>query len=201
MQRKARRIDPNGKRAAVLEAAMTLFRQNGYEKTSISEIARRADVAVGSVYRAFADKPALLAAIRDETAHRLAAVIEAGWADDRPPADRLRAMCRAVTAQARAELSAAAALPGSGLAIDGAPVVEALTGMITTGIGRGELRPVPLPETAGLLAHLIDMAVRTAIAAADPGASERSIMALEEILVRTLIIEAAPKRTGLTLWR
>lgn len=201
---RARTIDPAGKRAAVLDAAMTLFTQKGYEKTSIADIAARAGVSVGSVYRAFADKPALLAAIEDRMSQRLAAMIRLAWATDLPPGARLRQICATILAEARVQLGAAAALPGTGLAIDGVHVVDALSEILASGIEKGILRPVPLPQTARLVAHLIDSAIRSAIACADPDERDRYLTALEGMLVRSIVADSpqpAPKRMGLTLWR
>lgn len=48
------------KRARILEAATELFIKQGYRKTSVEEIARRAGVAKGTVYLYFDNKGALL---------------------------------------------------------------------------------------------------------------------------------------------
>jgi AcrR family transcriptional regulator len=51
------------KRAAILEAATTLFLRNGYKGTSMDEIAARAAVSKQTVYKHFADKERLFAEI------------------------------------------------------------------------------------------------------------------------------------------
>lgn len=48
------------KRARILGAAQTLFAERGYERTSMSEVARRADVAAGTVFQYAATKSELL---------------------------------------------------------------------------------------------------------------------------------------------
>lgn len=53
--------DPE-KRAAILEAAMTLFPERGYEGVSMDAIAQHAGVSKLTVYNHFADKEALFAA-------------------------------------------------------------------------------------------------------------------------------------------
>lgn len=47
-------------RNAILHAAGDLFAEQGYEATTTHQIASRADVSVGAVYRYFADKEAIL---------------------------------------------------------------------------------------------------------------------------------------------
>src|SRR6185436_12642259 len=50
-------------RDRLLDAAEALLREGGPEKATVPAIARRAKVAVGSVYRRFHDKDAVLASI------------------------------------------------------------------------------------------------------------------------------------------
>lgn len=49
-----------GKRDALLQSALTLFAEYGYEETSIEGIAHHADVAVGGFYQHFASKRQVL---------------------------------------------------------------------------------------------------------------------------------------------
>ncbi|GAB48367.1 TetR/AcrR family transcriptional regulator [Mobilicoccus pelagius] len=48
------------KRARIREAASTLFAEHGYEKTTMAQVARDADVAIGTVFQYAATKPELL---------------------------------------------------------------------------------------------------------------------------------------------
>lgn len=45
---------------AILDSAISLFNENGYEKTSISEIARKAGVGKGTVYSYFDNKKSII---------------------------------------------------------------------------------------------------------------------------------------------
>lgn len=54
------------KRARLKAAGLALFAERGYERTSIEDIASRANVAVGSVYQHFRSKRQLLLALMDE---------------------------------------------------------------------------------------------------------------------------------------
>ena len=49
--------------SAILDAAEVLFRQRGFQTTTIDEIAERADVSVGSVYVHFENKANLYLAL------------------------------------------------------------------------------------------------------------------------------------------
>lgn len=62
------------RRELLKEAALELFGQKGYEQTSISEIARRARLPVGSFYQHFRTKKQLLVALMDELLERLSNV-------------------------------------------------------------------------------------------------------------------------------
>jgi TetR/AcrR family transcriptional regulator, fatty acid metabolism regulator protein len=50
----------DGRRAAILAAARTIFSEKGYEAAAIAEVARLAGVADGTIYRHFANKKDLL---------------------------------------------------------------------------------------------------------------------------------------------
>lgn len=67
-----------------MEVGERLFAQNGYGGTSIADIAKAADVAVGSVYRLFPDKPSLLAALHKRVEDRFIAVMIDAWASVEP---------------------------------------------------------------------------------------------------------------------
>ena len=57
--------DAQATRESVLIAALDLFSEKGYSRTTFSDIAKRIGMTRGAVYWHFADKPALLAALMD----------------------------------------------------------------------------------------------------------------------------------------
>lgn len=57
---------PNDKRRRILDAAVQAFGTHGYSRTRISDIAKAADVADGTVYLYFDGKEGLLTAIFDD---------------------------------------------------------------------------------------------------------------------------------------
>jgi AcrR family transcriptional regulator len=52
-------------RAAILDAAGTLFRERGYARTTVAAVAEAADVSVETVYKAFGNKARLLKGVFD----------------------------------------------------------------------------------------------------------------------------------------
>lgn len=63
-----RRERAGANRRAMLEAAIELLVERGYAETSLALVARRADVATPTVYKAFGNKPALVKAAFDYAA-------------------------------------------------------------------------------------------------------------------------------------
>jgi AcrR family transcriptional regulator len=60
-------------RAKLLDAAEGLFTRHGYDGTAIGDVARRADVGVGTLYHHFADKRAILLELVERWGDRVAA--------------------------------------------------------------------------------------------------------------------------------
>jgi len=65
-----RRGAPETKRAAILEAALKLFSQYGYRRTSIDDIAREAEIAKGTVYLSFKSKEEIFRALCENLIER-----------------------------------------------------------------------------------------------------------------------------------
>jgi AcrR family transcriptional regulator len=80
-------------RQRVLDAARDLFDSQGYEGTTIREIARRAGVAVGSVFTTFSSKGEILSEVMQARLEPLYAEIDRVMPHLRgPTVDRLRTM-------------------------------------------------------------------------------------------------------------
>lgn len=78
------------RREAILEAATTLFYENGYHATGIDDIGRTAGITGPGIYRHFDGKDAILATIFDQMWRRLEATIEeAGTLEPRESLDLL----------------------------------------------------------------------------------------------------------------
>jgi AcrR family transcriptional regulator len=76
-----RRADAERNRARILDAAAEIFAERGLD-ASMPELAERAGVGVGTVYRAFPDKEHLLGAVMATRMHWFADEIEAAVAAD-----------------------------------------------------------------------------------------------------------------------
>ncbi|MBK8253621.1 MAG: TetR/AcrR family transcriptional regulator [Polyangiaceae bacterium] len=72
------------KRAQVLAAALELFAERGYHGTAVPEVAQKAGVGTGTLYRFFPTKEALVNVVYREAKARLGAVLLTGL-DQEPP--------------------------------------------------------------------------------------------------------------------
>jgi AcrR family transcriptional regulator len=78
----------------ILGAAEALFVRHGYRKTSVSDIARQAGVAKGTVYLYFDNKPDLLLRVIAEEKRAWLNEMAAVLAPEHEPADRLKEYIR-----------------------------------------------------------------------------------------------------------
>jgi len=79
-------------RTRVLDAAVDLFAEHGYDGTSVSQVITRAGVAKGGFYHHFASKEALLYEVYGDLIGRQLAGMDEILARRLPPADTLRAL-------------------------------------------------------------------------------------------------------------
>lgn len=82
----------SGARARIVAAAVELFAAQGFDATSVSEIALRAGVAKGGLYHHFGSKDDLLFEVYRELIDRQLAGARAIQAQQLPAADALRAL-------------------------------------------------------------------------------------------------------------
>ncbi|MEZ4859652.1 MAG: helix-turn-helix domain-containing protein [Caldilineaceae bacterium] len=103
-------------RARIVEAARTLFLQQGYDQTTVDAVATEAGVATQTVYGAFRSKRGLLAAILDRArfGQRYQELIRQSHAVTEPVA-RLRLIAQIATQILSAEEAEATLLRGAGV--------------------------------------------------------------------------------------
>jgi AcrR family transcriptional regulator len=158
------RADAVRNRARILDAARAVVAETGAE-AAMEDIARRAGVAVGTLYRHFPAKTDLVAAVVEDSVERLAAHAEGALravADGAPPGAELARLFGA-TAESHAtdrvfkaaagRLDAPAEIPVAppGTAVRRA--VDALATLLAAGARAGEVRPdVEVADLAALLA-------------------------------------------------
>ena len=81
---------PQNKKAAVFAAALELIAEQGFTGAPMSQIAERADVGVGTIYRYFAGKEDLVNALYLDIKARLAAHTLQGYTDSMPIREAFR---------------------------------------------------------------------------------------------------------------
>ena len=89
-----RRGRPGYDRDQILEIAVTLFNEQGYDATSVADLATRLGLTKSALYHHFDSKEQLLALALDEALSRLEGVFEEPDAREGSPAERLGAVLR-----------------------------------------------------------------------------------------------------------
>lgn len=80
------------KRALILRTAARLFRQNGYERTSVRQIAEALEMTSGSLFYHYASKEDLLVAVMEEGVRDVLAAVSKGLAGEARLPERVLAM-------------------------------------------------------------------------------------------------------------
>lgn len=141
-------------RAAIIEAASTLFREHGYDYTAIQQIADAADTGVGTLYGYFRSKEDVLRAVIETQA---AEVIERSHGTIEATATHIDRLLAAIDLHARFAranqgiLRAAFELAARDGTVGEQPtkgVFEAYLALIQAGIDAGEFQRVPVETTA-----------------------------------------------------
>jgi AcrR family transcriptional regulator len=86
------RGDAESRRAVILDAALRVFGQYGYRRTSMDDIAGEAGIAKGTIYLSFASKEEAFQALSQRLAQRMLAGAEAASRGPGTTADKLAAM-------------------------------------------------------------------------------------------------------------
>jgi len=85
--------EPLDRRQVILNVAAELFSEQGYDRSSIRDIASRAGLLAGSVYHHFPSKEELYLSVHREGFRRLMEAVEAAVAAGSDPWDRLARVC------------------------------------------------------------------------------------------------------------
>jgi len=79
-------------RTRILEAALAVFRERGFERATMREIASAAEVAVGAAYYYFESKDAIVMAFYERSQNEMRPRIEVSLAECKTLEERLRAI-------------------------------------------------------------------------------------------------------------
>ena len=80
------------KRQEILKAAATVFAKSGFQKTLMDDIAGRAGIGKGTIYRYFSSKDDLYFSILDQAVEDLLTCLSRDLESKAPPAQKLRQM-------------------------------------------------------------------------------------------------------------
>ncbi|MDQ6693254.1 MAG: TetR/AcrR family transcriptional regulator [Chloroflexota bacterium] len=178
------------KQQALIEAARDLFTTVGYESTTMAEVAKKAGVAVGTVYLYFKNKKELLNAVKDNWQVELLRAMSAHEITFIPHHLRARPLIEAtfaVCAQ-RTEMvqlmGLSPELMGEMYSTTGDNTVQtAIKALFDEGIEAGVFRPELDTEAAALLTFsMVDGALRQCFIMEGGKSQERYIDALVDAL-------------------
>lgn len=134
-------------RAALLEAAIELFQQQGTRATKVEEICERADVARRTFFNHFESREHLYREIALQRAEQMAGILDQRAADPRPMTERLPALLAEIAAYLSArpayrelvsEMLALRFDSGGEATHDGA-LGQAVRRFVAAGVSRGEI--------------------------------------------------------------
>jgi len=129
----------------IVQAAMQLAAEGGYDAVQMREVSARANVALGTLYRYFSSKDQLLVEVMGHWANELKEQIAARPPRGETPADRVTEVLRRAASALREapELTASLVTAMSSMSSDDPPALEATRQVYitVTELIRGALRP------------------------------------------------------------
>jgi TetR/AcrR family transcriptional regulator, regulator of autoinduction and epiphytic fitness len=160
-----RRGAPETRRVAILDAALKLFGQYGYRRTSIDDIAREAEIAKGTVYLSFKSKEEIFRALCESLIERMESAVTAAHATRGTIDERLVAVLEAKfgflfdtvykSAHAAELMDSKNRLSADLFAQSGRRYMKLLREMIVDAIEAGELAPSRMALGADDLAQMV----------------------------------------------
>ena len=162
--------DPNPaqkkKSSAILSAARAHFAQRGFEATKLSDVAKDADVAVGTIYLRYNSKAELLSGVLAEVETAFCRAMDTAeiWATPFPERFTLVASAVLDTAREQSDLSSLMALSAFAAQSDmkeKRAMIDTIKNHVRSGMEAGELRSDVDPELVAYMAHgLVEGAMR-----------------------------------------
>ncbi|MEC3957863.1 TetR/AcrR family transcriptional regulator [Nocardia sp. CDC153] len=203
MGRPPQRELPARRRRQIIEAAFEVFTAQGYEATAISEVAARAGIGQGTVYRYFGSKREILDHVIDLGVEKVTEAMELhlvfGAAGDvgelvavvRAAVERLYELLEREPAMLRLLVVEAGAIDAElAQRLLGVEAITAalITGELTRGMEEGWIRPDVDPEVLGhtILTMVGPWIMRELLGAGNPAIRERSMTVVFDLIDKTL---------------
>jgi AcrR family transcriptional regulator len=163
---------PAGRREQLLDAARHVLAQHGYERTTVSSIASRANVAQGTFYLYFPSKEALPPALAEQLSTALGAAASAATAETTTLDAAMTALVEA-TFTAAEDFKDVLLVANRGIELSGsweqwlevtAPWRRALEDLLERLQAAGEVeRSLDVPTTALVVRDLLDRAIKARV--------------------------------------
>lgn len=186
-------MNPAAKREAIMASGEALFSQKGYTNTSIADIAKEADVAVGSVYRLFPDKPSLLAALHQNMEQGFINAMTRGWKSTDVYQDRFDPMIDSLFNEAERVMpkmplyAMTKDMIGTNNYVPGDRMIETIERMYAQGVKAGVYRAIP-KGIVGSVAHaMVDGAMRAWMSDPTPARRKKIQRELLSIFERSFL--------------
>jgi AcrR family transcriptional regulator len=181
------------KRQAIVEAARALFTTEGYETTTIADVARKAGVAVGTVYLYFKNKIELLLAVKGDWEREFLQFMAQPELQTIPHHLRARPLmeaCFALCAQHTESvqlMGVPAQIVGELYNKETGQIEAAVQRMFDEGVATGSFRPIDTHAAAAIAYGMVHRAVEQCFSVEDGKDQERYIAALVDVLERWLV--------------
>lgn len=186
------------KRARILDAAVRVFAQNGFHATRVSDVAKAAGVADGTIYLYFDSKEAVLVSLFEDRVEKLLAFMRSELPKKPTAAARLRAVIdmqlgllageRELAEVITVILRQSTRLLKELAAPRFSAYLDAIAKIVADGQARGEFRKDVSPHVAAraVFGALDGIALTWALGRAERGALNRAAGQLADVLLRGL---------------
>ncbi len=194
----ARRRRPSDKRDRILRAAVKVFAKSGFHATRVSEVAKAAGVADGTIYLYFKSKEELLVSLFEDRVQKLLQFMKDELPKEPTAAARLRALVHMQLGLLEGErelaevitviLRQSTRLMKEFAAPHFLAYLEAIGEIIAEGQSRGEFRKDVSPSIAAraIFGALDGITLTWALGRAESGALARAATQLGDLLLRGL---------------
>jgi AcrR family transcriptional regulator len=178
-------------RQSLLQAALTLFHEKGYEDTTVEEITERADVAKGTFFNYFPSKEALLGDVALMRVEQLRAALDISKGAPVSPVSRIKLLTRLLHEQHAQDIRLARQAFATRLCDPPPPPKEArhrlfgfLTDLVSEAQACGEIRA---DVDAGLVSDLLRLSYFRQMVARDGNGGDSPPLAHFEYVIDLLM--------------